>query len=198
MGHRITQIAGKYLLPFLISIYSATLKIVITNRPDDYSRRIFIFWHGNMFIGWRLFKNLKCSALVSQSKDGEILNNLLRKWKYTVIRGSSSKGGKDAIDELITLVKNGISAVITPDGPRGPVKELKNGIFKIALEANAPIIPVKIVFDKAITLEKSWDKFKIPKLFSECRVEFGDEIKYNEYMKDDRLEAFKKNISELL
>jgi lysophospholipid acyltransferase (LPLAT)-like uncharacterized protein len=148
-----------------------------------------------MLIGWWLFKDKKAAALVSQSKDGDILNKLLKKWKYQVVRGSSSKDGKEAIQELIKLINGDHSAVITPDGPRGPVKEMKNGIFIISNKSKIPIIPVKIIYLKKKVLNKSWDKFEIPLPFSQCNVYFGEKYFYEKYLTDDELNDFKKNIS---
>ena len=72
-----------------------------------------------MLLGWWLFRDKNFSALVSQSKDGEILTNILNSWGYNVMRGSSSKGGKKALEELISVSLKS-SVVMTPDGPRGP------------------------------------------------------------------------------
>ncbi|MEP7146432.1 MAG: DUF374 domain-containing protein, partial [bacterium] len=123
---KILNLAGLKILPLIINLYIKTLSITIHNAPEKNSNFIFIFWHSKMLIGWWLFHNRRSAALVSQSKDGEILNKILIHWDYKVIRGSSSKGGKDALNELTALVRKGFSAVITPDGPRGPLNEIKN------------------------------------------------------------------------
>ena len=142
-----------------------------------------------------IFKNKNPAALVSQSKDGAILSKLLNMWKYEVVRGSSSKGGKEAVDKLIELVKSGRNAIITPDGPRGPAGQIKNGPLIISNKSNVPIIPVRIFYENKKILEKSWDKFEIPFPFSKCIITFGNKYNYSEFLYDDVLEDFKSKLS---
>ncbi|MBM4158004.1 MAG: DUF374 domain-containing protein [Ignavibacteria bacterium] len=195
MKKKILNFAGKLLLPLLINLYIKTLKIRIYNQPKDLNKKIFIFWHGKMFIGWWIFKNSNFSAMVSQSEDGEILSKILSRWKYKLIRASSSKDGKEGIKELISDVGKNSSAVITPDGPRGPAKSIKNGALIISKETRAPIIPVKVVYFKKKVLIKSWDKFEIPKLFSTCYVFFGNKYYYRRFLYEDDLANFKREIA---
>ncbi|MDD8018003.1 MAG: DUF374 domain-containing protein, partial [Bacteroidota bacterium] len=91
---------------------------------------VVAFWHGAMMIGWFLHRpsgNDKVSALVSQSKDGEYLSNVIERWGYTMIRGSSHIGGKEAMQLMFDAITAGSSLCITPDGPRGPRHEMKMG-----------------------------------------------------------------------
>jgi lysophospholipid acyltransferase (LPLAT)-like uncharacterized protein len=183
------------LLPLLIKILVSTLRIKIINRNALNKKAVFIFWHSNMLLGWSLFKNKKAYALVSQSKDGEILSALLKKWNYKVSRGSSSKGGKKALNDLIKAARNEYSIVITPDGPRGPAMEIKNGALIVSHETGIPVIPVKINYATKKILSKSWDKFEIPYPFSKCEVTFGKDFFYNEYLDEPKLTEFKKNLA---
>jgi lysophospholipid acyltransferase (LPLAT)-like uncharacterized protein len=148
-----------------------------------------------MLIGWWLFKKDNFFALVSKSSDGDILSKLLNGWKYKVIRGSSSKGGKDALEHLIDEIDNGSSVVITPDGPRGPENKIKNGALIISNKTGFPIIPIKINYLKKKILLKSWDKFEIPLPFSKCEVSFGCSFYYKEFLYDDKLVNFKFELS---
>lgn len=183
------------LLPFLINILFATLRMNIQNKPESFSNTVFIFWHSKMLAGWRLFKDSDAAALVSRSRDGEILANLLGKWNYKVIRGSSSKGGKEALLDLMENVSKGSPAVLTPDGPRGPANVIKNGVLLISLKCRVPVVPVRINYKHKIVLSKSWDRFEIPIPFSVCDVFFGEKYYYNTYLFDDELESFKNNLS---
>lgn len=182
-------------LPVLVSLLIKTLRIKYTNLPPENERAVYIFWHSRMLVGWWLFRDKKYSALVSQSKDGEILTDLLNYWGYKVLRGSSSKGGKEALEELISASEKS-SVVLTPDGPRGPAKVIKNGALKISNKSSIPIIPVKINYKKKKVLSKSWDKFEIPYPFSECEVHFGERNFYDEYLENEHLENFKNSLSQ--
>jgi lysophospholipid acyltransferase (LPLAT)-like uncharacterized protein len=182
-------------LPVLLPLYLKTVRVKINSESVLEKKAVFIFWHNKMLIGWKLFKGKGYAALVSQSKDGAILNNILKRWKYTVIRGSSSKGGKEAIEDIVNLISNNRSSVITPDGPRGPAGEVKNGALIISNKTGLPIIPVKIKYSRSKILSRSWDKFEIPLPFSRCEVTFGDEFYYKEYLHETELAEFKESLA---
>ena len=185
---------GAVILPGLLSVYLKTVRISISNDLRN-EKAVFTFWHNKMLIGWYLFKGKKYSALVSKSKDGDTLTRILKKWKYNVTRGSSSKGGKEAVTKIIEEIKGTTSVVITPDGPRGPIYEVKNGPLVVANKTGYPVIPVKIVMGKKKTLNKSWDDFEIPLPFSKCTVEFGNKMYYPEYLDESQLGQFKNDLS---
>ena len=184
------------LLPLIINLYLRTIRFNVHKDPCMSKNAVFIFWHSKMLAGWWLFRNNNSSALVSQSKDGEVLSNILIKWGYEVIRGSSSKGSKDALNKIILSAKNNKSVVITPDGPRGPVYAIKNGALIVSKECSIPVIPVRINYANKIVLSKSWDKFEIPYPFTKCDVYFGNEYFYNEFLEEKELADFKNTLSE--
>jgi lysophospholipid acyltransferase (LPLAT)-like uncharacterized protein len=186
---------GLKILPSIISIYLNTLRIKIYKAPSFDSNSVFIFWHSKMLIGWWILRNKKLGALVSKSKDGEILSSILNKWNYKVVRGSSSKAGKEALHEIINFAKTGNSVVLTPDGPRGPAGYIKNGALVISYECQIPIIPVKIFNYNKKILFKSWDKFEIPFPFSKCQVHFGKKHYYKQYLYNNELDEFKQSMS---
>lgn len=91
--------------------------------------------------------------------------------------GSSGNSGKEALNEVITYLQNGYSTLITPDGPSGPVKELKVGVLEMGLATGLPIVPIKIKTPKAWVLKSTWDRKRIPLPFSKVIVEFGNPVK---------------------
>jgi len=133
---------------------------------------VVAFWHSKMIAGWWLARK-NAVAMVSQSKDGEHLAEILRKWKYKLVRGSSSKDGREALENAIELIKCGAVSrlVITPDGPRGPREAMKRGAFIAAKELDLPLIFLKISYENAKVLSKSWDKFEVPYPFSKVKVD---------------------------
>ena len=88
-----------------------------------------------------------------------------------IVLGSSGNNGKQALQELSIKIKNGASTYIFPDGPAGPVKEIKQGIIDLAYETGVPIIPVQFVLKNYIQLN-TWDKKKIPLPFSKIIVKY--------------------------
>lgn len=137
------------------------------------SPAVVAFWHDEMLPVWALFArrkhNLSLSALTSLSKDGEILAQLLYDWGYELVRGSSSKGGKEALEQMTTLAARSI-LLITPDGPRGPRHQMKPGAVIAAQRAGVPLYLCRIRA-KGWRFEKSWDKFLLPYPFARIEVE---------------------------
>lgn len=136
---------------------------------------IFAFWHGTMLTPWYILKKYQPSTIVSKSKDGEILVNLLNRWKYNVKRGSSSRGGKEVLEDLIHIAQDNKSIAITPDGPRGPNKVMKAGTVVMAKKTQCPIVLVGVGYKNKISLN-SWDKFEIPFFFSRVNIVYSDPI----------------------
>jgi hypothetical protein len=75
------------------------------------------------------------------------------------------------IDHLKT---HGFGAHIL-DGPTGPIGRVKAGVIKMALEADAVVVPFYTSAEKAWFFN-SWDRFMLPKPFSRVLITFGPEI----------------------
>jgi lysophospholipid acyltransferase (LPLAT)-like uncharacterized protein len=108
-------------------------------------------------------------ALVSRSKDGEILSKCLRHFGIVAVRGSSSRGGASALNELKNKVDEGYDLYITPDGPRGPRYRLQAGGIWLAQATGAPLSPVEVEVSSCWRLGR-WDGFMIPKPFATVNV----------------------------
>jgi lysophospholipid acyltransferase (LPLAT)-like uncharacterized protein len=139
---------------------------------------IVAFWHGKMFLGWYLQKNKKFSALVSRSKDGDVLANLLVKWGYRVTRGSSHIGGKEALEIMVEQSGSGNSFAITPDGSKGPARKMKAGAAVLAKKCGQNLFLIGIGYRNKIVL-KSWDSFEIPLPFTKAIAVYSDPVKIN-------------------
>ena len=173
----------------ILRIIALTWQIKLVNKIPK-SPSVIAFWHCDMLPIWKLFSNKNACAIVSMNKDGEILSQLLSKWKYKLIRGSSSKNGKEIIKEVVKLTDSNY-ILITPDGPRGPKGEPKAGAFIIAQRKQIPLYFIRCEIGLKKTFTKSWDNFIFPLLFSKIRIEFSERI-------DIPLEASKEYISELI
>ena len=173
IGIRFASVAIRLLLSAL------RIKIVngeaISNLVREKKNFVVAFWHGSMMIGWFLHRSGNAAALVSQSKDGDVLAAILEKWNYNVVRGSSSTGGSDALAAMIFLMREDYSLVITPDGPRGPICKMKAGAVITAKKSNVPLFLVGIGIKNKIIL-KSWDRFEVPKPFSKVVAIYSDPI----------------------
>ncbi|MEJ5244888.1 MAG: lysophospholipid acyltransferase family protein [Bacteroidota bacterium] len=161
---------GIKILHRLIALVSSTWRIKVIGECEE-TPAVFAFWHGEMLPIWKYFsqKIEEKFAIVSLSKDGQILAELLEKWNYSLIRGSSSKNSKDVLEKATELAKNA-SIFITPDGPRGPARKFKNGAAIIAYRSEVPLYLVRAFISGKIIFKKSWDKFILPLPFSKIRI----------------------------
>jgi len=177
------------LAEIILRIVSQTWQIKLINKIPKIPA-IIIFWHCDMLPIWKLFSKKDAYTIVSMNKDGEILSHLLFKWKYKLIRGSSSKNGKEVIKEIVNLNKNNYF-LITPDGPRGPKYQCKVGAFVIAQRKQVPLYFVKCKIKYKKVFMKSWDNFILPLLFSKIKIEFSERM-------DIPTEADREYISQLI
>lgn len=176
----------------MLDLYLSTVRVRI--NQTEFPEGIYLFWHSKMLIGWRLFRGKNFNTIISRSKDGEILSAILERWSYKISRGSSSKGGKEALDELVVDADQRHYAALTPDGPRGPALEVKNGALSLAYKTKLPLIPVRINYSSKKILSRSWDKFEIPLPFSLCEVTIGSKYAYDKILDGTELIRFKNKL----
>ncbi|MDO8548575.1 MAG: DUF374 domain-containing protein, partial [Ignavibacteria bacterium] len=114
------RVFGNIIIDKAINLLCRSLRVEIRNKEiieklrKENKNFIIVFWHGTMLLPWYLHRNERIAALISKSKDGDLLAKLLRKWNYQVIRGSSSSGGDVALSIMIDYAKNNNSIAITP------------------------------------------------------------------------------------
>jgi hypothetical protein len=125
-------------------------------------------WHGQLLmqaLNYRKFKkNGQIKVIVSEHRDGQTIRKVVSHLGVGALEGSSTRGGAKALIGAIKSIKSGIDVAITPDGPKGPIYEVADGIVAIANKTNAKILTCKIIPTKYWQM-KSWDKFIIPKPF---------------------------------
>ena len=145
---------------------------------------IYCFWHNRLGLALGCYKDREArafwrveslAAMVSASRDGSFLAHVLEYFGVEPIRGSTSRRGPQALLEATKLMERRISVTITPDGPRGPVYEIQDGIVHLAQLTGRPIIPMSSHTRWKICL-KSWDCFQIPLPFARCDMRYGAPI----------------------
>ena len=178
---------GASVLYSLLCILDATLRWRRVDAPRGQSevegRAIFCIWHHGLALSLFLYQRHirarpedRClAALVSASKDGAFLAEVLRRFDVQSVRGSTSRRGPQALLELTTWAEQGFDLAITPDGPRGPAGKVQEGVVVLAQLTGLPIIPVSTQLSRKIRL-KSWDRFQIPIPFARCEVRFAEPL----------------------
>ena len=157
---------------WLLRCIYATIRVRVHSKPLD-GPSIYAFWHGQQLCLYGGLPDGDVVAPVSKSLDGELQVGVLSGFGVAPIRGSSSKGGDNALRGMVRALRKGATALIAVDGPRGPHGVPKKGAFYLSQRLDVPIYPVIALCSRYICLERTWDKMRIPLPFSRIDVKFG-------------------------
>jgi hypothetical protein len=133
---------------------------------------VLAFWHGEQMAMIRAHAHRGFVGLASRSLDGELLAQVIARFGYEVVRGSSSRGGATAIRECVRALERGKSPALAIDGPRGPRHVPHPGVVAIAMQTGRPILFGVALPSRAWRL-RSWDRFEIPGPGAEIRIRYG-------------------------
>ena len=123
-------------------------------------------WHGDELALVSIVKRYSIATIASQSKDGELMAKVLKWMGAKTSRGSSTRGGVQALKGLLRLLKDGGNCSFAVDGPKGPLHRVKPGVFELSRMIHGPIYAVGVSCDRAIYFPKSWNKTFLPKPFA--------------------------------
>jgi lysophospholipid acyltransferase (LPLAT)-like uncharacterized protein len=135
--------------------------------------------------------------MISRSIDGEIIAGVARRTGWDPVRGSSSRGGKDALTAMIDKLKERKIAAHIVDGPRGPIGKIKPGAIRLAQMGGAVIVPFYTSADRAWYFN-SWDRFMIPKPFSNVTLRFGDIFPLKQTMSEEEFEQQRLHLEKIM
>ncbi len=139
------------------------------------ARGIYCFWHGCTFSAGWYFRRYNACILISRSFDGELIARTLGRLGFRSVRGSNSRGAVAGLLALRAEIAHGGLAIFTADGPRGPAFQAKLGPVKLAQRTGEPIGCFHLHPQKAWVL-RSWDRFAIPKPFSQVVVSWARSV----------------------
>ncbi len=136
---------------------------------------IIAFWHSRiLYVAYR-HKGINAAIMISDSADGEIIAQIVKRQGHLAIRGSTGKGGLRALSRLIIAVRQGHIGVVVPDGPQGPRRKVQPGVIMLAAKTGVPIVPVSYS-TKYRKVFPSWDRFLLPFPFSPCILVYGKPV----------------------
>jgi lysophospholipid acyltransferase (LPLAT)-like uncharacterized protein len=154
-----------------MSIPEVDLRVI----TDAGQPTIFVLWHNRLFMVAEIVRRFRVGhpvhGLVSASKDGAWLAAYYSVAGLGSVRGSSSRLGREAATALVATLRAGNDIGITPDGPRGPVYEMKPGATIVARRAQARVVLIGMDFESSWRLP-SWDGFHLPRPFSRAHMRF--------------------------
>ena len=205
MHRLLTKLFG-FLLASFLRFCGRTNKLSIT-RGDvfedhvEQGKSIFAFWHSRLFFLVYYYHHKaprrKISILVSMSRDGDYGVALAERLRQDYVRGSTSKGGPQAIRKLASQIAKGDNVAITPDGPRGPARAVNEGVIRLAQLTGARIIPVSYQATRKRIL-KSWDGFLMVKPFGRVHLAFADPIEVPRRLTVEQVKAYRGQLQETL
>jgi len=159
-------------------------------------QRVYVFWHENILMPLYLRGHCNLAMLLSQHPDAEILAQMAYHMGFDCVRGSTYHGGTKAIWELLERSRNQ-HLTITPDGPRGPRRQLALGPIYLASRLQLPLVVAGFGYDRPWRAN-SWDRFAVPRPFSRGRMVLGPPLTLPRDLDRDGLENSRLRVERLL
>ncbi|MBM4072241.1 MAG: DUF374 domain-containing protein [Planctomycetes bacterium] len=161
-------------------------------KPKTRKPFIYTMWHENMLLVPTVKSTIPVTGLISHHRDGELIAQLGHYYGMGTIRGSSTRGGSEAIEEVLKI-RDSSHLIILPDGPRGPRREVKRGLVYLSSWSQMPIVPIGVGFAACWRL-KSWDRLCLPKPFSHIFCVAGPVIRVPERCGKKALESYHEKV----
>ncbi len=180
-------------LQYKVAYYDVTVDPAEGRNP---SPSIYVFWHEYLLFPITLRCGYGLRLLVSRHRDAAVLGAAAQYFGFGVILGSTRRGGASASLEIIRG-HGDLRLVITPDGPRGPRRQMALGPIYLAAKLGAEIIPLGFGYDRPWRMP-SWDRFAIPRPFSRARCVAGPAIRVPPESDRETMEHFREKLEKLL
>lgn len=159
---------------------------------------LYAIWHDQAMIPITYRVNVRAGseaypamALVSRHQDGSWLTMFMKQFRVGAIRGSSSRGGAAALRQLFETSQQ-CHIFITPDGPRGPRHEVKQGIVYLASQTGIPIVVNANATTRCWDIEGNWTNQIVPKPFSKSFILLGKPIEVPPDLSREDLERYQR------
>lgn len=158
--------------------------------------KIYVFWHEYILLPLYLRGHNHLTMLLSQHRDADIMEHVAHFMGFGCVRGSTTRGGSAAIKELIKLSQTE-NLTITPDGPKGPRRQMAQGPIYLASKLQLPLVVMGYGYDRPWRL-KSWDRFAIPRPYSRARLVMGPQIHLPSKLDRDGLEHYRIEMERMM
>ena len=158
--------------------------------------RIYVFWHENILVPLYLRGHCDLAMLLSRHRDADVLARMAYHMGFDCVRGSSNRGSAAALLDMTRRGKH-MHLAITPDGPRGPRRKLAIGPIYLASRTGLPIVALGFGADRPWRA-KSWDRFAVPRPFSQVRGVISPEVYIPADLDREQLEVRRQGVERLL
>ncbi len=203
LGKRIRQGLRDHLGPGLavglLRLYNKLLRVDYLGWEKVAARResgpvILCHWHGDDLALLVPFASRRLTMMVSRSRDGDLLSAIMARLGYSTVRGSTSRGGGQALRQMVRALRAGRDMGLTVDGPRGPREVVKPGVITLARLSGAPIFPAGVWADRKWVFKKTWHRTYLPKPGARIRFAFGEPILVPADATRERMEELRKEV----
>lgn len=165
-------------------------------HPDCGGEKIYVFWHE--FILFPIFLRGHCnlSMLLSRHRDAEMLSRAAHHLGFDFVRGSTYRGGLSALRELLRKSRS-MHLTITPDGPRGPRRQLAQGPIYLSSKLGMPLVLLGLGYDRPWRL-RSWDRFAVPRPYSRARAVISPPLHIPPDLDREGTEHYRRQVEQML
>ncbi|RME87527.1 MAG: DUF374 domain-containing protein [Planctomycetota bacterium] len=197
-------------LPLLVDLGSLLLRILMSTMSvrwyglenlekvhRHYPSAIYGFWHQRMLAFIMTHKGYGVHVMISSHRDGEIITQIIRRFGFDAVRGSTYRQGAKALKEMMEILQQGKDIAITPDGPRGPKYTLQKGIIHLAKATGLPIV-LGSYGASACWKARSWDSFMVPKPFSRIAIVVSQPILIPSDISKEEFEKWRQKVEKML
>ncbi len=187
----------------LMKTMKACMRFKIVDPHEQTYRKapaVTVTWHNRLLFFPVVFPpsvRKRTMAVVSASRDGQYVTDLIAHFGLKSLRGSSSRKGANALRGALDAIKEGYHVSFTPDGPRGPKYTMSQGPILVASKTGAPIIPVT-VNASAYWEIKSWDRFQIPKPWAKLELILGEPIEIPPDLTEEQIIEYREKVRQSL
>jgi lysophospholipid acyltransferase (LPLAT)-like uncharacterized protein len=190
----------------LLNLWFSTCRITIIGQEYhdayiiDHRKVVGATWHrGAIFLVW-FFRKARPMIMFSRSKDGDLLAGFAEKIGVIPIRGSSGRGGRKALADMLEFLKRpgNQKAATVLDGPTGPPYVAKTGMIVLAKNSGIPLLPIMVSVWPAITLTRTWDRTMIPLPFSRVLVSYRKPWEIPSDISEDDFETLRLEVENTL
>jgi lysophospholipid acyltransferase (LPLAT)-like uncharacterized protein len=137
-------------------------------RPSS-SPVIWVCWHGQLLMAPYIYAQTKpfrkINVMVSEHAHGDMAIAAAKRFDMNFIRGSSRRGAIKVLRKAIDALSRGEDIGITPDGPKGPLYSVSDGVVILSQKHDVDIVAIGWSVSSYWQI-RSWDMTKIPKPFS--------------------------------
>ena len=191
--------------PLIVRLWVRSLRIrfvaeeamIENGLPMVGKNGIFTFWHQRLLVFGGYFRNSGFRALVSRHQDGEMIARVVEGLGMRAIRGSTRRGGSQALREILAEDLSTLRLAVTPDGPRGPCHVFQAGSVYVASRSGLPVYPATVALSRSWSLP-TWDGFLLPVPFSRALMRVGEPIRVPDNLPRNEVETWRQRIETTL